>query len=77
MYYNNGIMGLLMSIMHFALPVIFIFILYRLFTGGDTSQEHFSGYNPRKTPLDLLKERYVKGEISREEFQRMKDEIRN
>ena len=77
MYYNNGILGWLMSIMHFAFPIIFIFILFRLFTGRDHSQGHLSGHTPRNTPLDLLKERYVKGEISRDEFQRMKDEIKS
>ncbi len=77
MYYNNGILGWLMSIMHLAFPIIFIFILFRLFTSRDNSQNHFSGHTPRNTPLDLLKERYVKGEISREEFQRMKDEIKS
>jgi|GEM_PF-2105398 len=75
MYYNNGILGWLMSIMHLALPIVFIVILFRLFTGRDSSPDHFSGHTSRKTPLDMLKERYVKGEVSREEFQRMKDEI--
>lgn len=33
------------------------------------------GTKPEETALDILKKRYVKGEISREEFERMKQDI--
>jgi len=77
MYYNNGILGWLMSIMHLAFPIIFIFIIFKLFSSKNDSGNHFPGHRPQRTPLDLLKERYVKGEISRDEFQRMKGEIKS
>lgn len=34
-----------------------------------------NGDPSRKTPLDILKERYARGEISREDFERMKKEL--
>jgi len=77
MYYDNGILGWLMSIMHFALPILFIFILFNLFRNKNDSTNNFPKHRSEKRPLSILKERYAKGEISREEFQKMKDEIKS
>lgn len=76
MYYSSGIFGWVMGVMHLALPIMVIFILFRLFTGRESSPLPVQGYRQERDPLEILKERYVRGEISREEFQRMKEEIR-
>jgi len=49
--------------------VIAAVILKAIFGGGK-----FCSRNS-ETPLDALKKRYARGEITREEFQRMKDDI--
>ena len=33
------------------------------------------GSSPRETPLDILKARYAKGEITKEQFEEMKKDI--
>jgi len=75
MYYNNGILGWLMTIIHFSFPIIFIFILFKLFSSKNDSGNHFSSIGTEDTALDILKKRYTRGEISKEEFHRMKYEI--
>ncbi len=51
--------------------VIFgIVYLLQAATKGRKSTEH------TETPLDILKKRYAKGEITKEEFKRMKEDIK-
>lgn len=40
-----------------------------------TNQSHNPQAQPVQTALEILKERYAKGELSRDEFERMKKEI--
>ena len=62
--------------------VIFLFILYFAFTRGFGGSGPFCGWGGRyggssdpQSPMDILKMRYARGEISREEFERMKKDI--
>lgn len=57
----------------------FIFLVAVIYIGARTVKTIFPGLGSAQpsspSPLDILKTRYAKGEITREEFQRMKEEI--
>ncbi len=62
--------------------VVFLFIIYFVFTRGFGGSGPFGGWGDqgggnsgRQSPMDVLKMRYAKGEIIREEFERMKKDI--
>lgn len=57
----------IMPIIMFILFVIFIFLLCRYFK--------CSYPNKPETPLDIINSRYAKGEISREEYEQMKQDL--
>ena len=40
-----------------------------------TRMKHL-GQGPMEAPLDILKRRYAKGEISKEEFDRMREDLK-
>lgn len=71
MYYDSGWMmgwGMLWMIVWWLLPIVAIVALLRWMLRSEP--------RPRaKTALDILKERYARGEIDQEEFQRKKREL--
>ena len=58
----------------FIFLLFFVGVIAYLFgwrpSGG---QGMLGGY--RKTPVEILKERYAKGEISKEEYEKMRDDL--
>ena len=58
----------------FGLLVLFLFILAAAY-GVKWVWGRTSGIPEQESALDLLKRRYAKGEISREEFERIKKDI--
>lgn len=65
---DYGFGGLLMWILLAVLIVVVVYLTFR---------QHGTGRSdtPRETPLEILKRRYAKGEISEEEYERMRDKL--
>jgi putative membrane protein len=74
-YYGNwggSILGGLMMFIFWAAIILFIVWVVR---GGRSHFYHDSMNKMDKTPLDILKERYAKGEINKEEFETKKKDL--
>lgn len=72
MGYGYGFGGIFMWLIFLALigVVVYIFIIQARKSGGWRRP-------PQETPLDALKKRYAKGEISKEEFESLKRDLQN
>ena len=61
------------TIMLLLLLVVIIVVVYAVMRNQGSSPNIFSSQN--ETPLDILKKRYARGEITKEEFDRMKNDL--
>ena len=76
MYYHYGILYGLFHILWWVLVIAFVLWILRLLRGGPRYHNRFrhgDGYH--KDALDILKERYAKGEINKEEFEEKKKDL--
>ena len=72
MHWGNGLgmgFGWVFMILFWALVVLGIVYLIKLILGSTKSEER------PETALDILKKRYARGEISKEEFEEKKKDI--
>ncbi len=68
--------GWIFMLVFWGLIIWAIFALVRGATGRGCWGNHWNGHGPRRNDaLEILKERYAKGEISKEEFDKMKKDL--
>lgn len=70
--------GGLMMFIFWVLAILAVFFLFRLVMGrGDSPRGRSSGGTafPGETALDILKKRYAAGEITREEYERIRKDL--
>lgn len=68
-WYGMGWGGPLMWILWILLAVIIFWVLKSLFGGGDGDTRE----RPASTPMQILQERFARGEIDEEEFRRRRE----
>ena len=70
-----GIAGGVLSIIFWILIIILVVALIRRMTRGNYHWMEGRRMSGNKTALDILKERYAKGEINKQEFEEKKKDI--
>jgi len=66
------IFGPIIMIAVLAAIVVVVVLIVRWLGGGSGRPPLYDGPQPSKTPLDILKERFAKGEIEKDEFEEKK-----
>jgi len=69
--YGYGYGGMFMGLLFFILIVVLVYFVIQAITAKGRPPI------PPESPLDILKKRYAKGEITKEEFEKIKKDLEN
>ncbi len=77
-YYGMGIIMPIIGVVTAVFVVVFIFFLLDSSRGPVSNGGSYTHYEPKngKSPEDIARERFARGEISEEEFRRIKETLR-
>jgi putative membrane protein len=75
----NGMGGFMFPGLGLIIIVVLVIVAIWVIGGGtfgrSTGGTSAAGYTPSETPLEILKRRYAKGEISKEEYDGIKKDL--
>ncbi|WP_369682029.1 SHOCT domain-containing protein [Malonomonas rubra] len=74
--YGDGFYGMGHGFGGIFMILFWVVIIYLIVRGTSHWTQKGSEQNSRKSAEDILKERYAKGDISKEEFEQMKQDLR-
>jgi len=55
--------------------IIVVAVVWAVIQFSSRNQQNPPGNKPVESPMDILKKRYARGEITKEEFERMKKDL--
>ncbi len=75
-YYGYGIVGGIIFIIFWIVVIVGIIYLIRALVRGGKEERWKRWIEKEDRAMDILKERYAKGEITKEQFEKMKEDLR-
>lgn len=77
MWTGNFLMGgmWIFPLIMFVVVLLFIFLVFGRWSYGPFWYHHDRNAYPEETPLEILKKRYAKGEITKAEFEQIKKDM--
>ena len=68
---NDWGQGLFMMLFWFIVLVVIVYVVIRLLKNHETHT------NTKASPLDIAKERYAKGEITKDQYEQLKKDLKS